>query len=270
MPDLLLVPLCALLWCCLRLLTCCAFALVSCVCILSVTGSWNWSLWWISTCVRPVNCFLLYFLWWTLKLGVDLSQLFLTLSLCCESCKVEVTHVNIYLITTHELCRALSSLWGRHDLHYNDTVDIFPVTLIVTSLLPVGICGLIRQLVQAIWSCDETRQEGRGWDLRGKKRERGKKGGFMEYQSIQTIYECELISSSPPCIHLPACGLTNNLHPYLPLTFLLLVAVVLPAIGTQASWAVKPTREGAPGALLPLCKPLASKAVSGSPYLSWG
>lgn len=31
------------------------------------------------------------------------------------------------------------------------------MTLIVTSLLPVGICGLIRQLVQAIWSCDETR-----------------------------------------------------------------------------------------------------------------
>lgn len=128
-----------------------------------------------------------------LNLGVDLSQLFLTWSLCCESCKVEVTHVNIYLITTHELYRALSSLWGRHDLHYNDTVDIFPVTLIVTSLLPVGICGLIRQLVQAIWSCDETRQEERGWDLRGKKRERGKKGGFMEYQSILKIYEYELI-----------------------------------------------------------------------------
>lgn len=85
-----------------------------------------------------------------LKPGVDLNQLFLTSSLCWESCKVEVTHVNIYLITTHELCRALSSLWERHDLHYNDTVDIFPVTLIVTSLLPVGIFGLIRQLVQAI------------------------------------------------------------------------------------------------------------------------
>lgn len=182
-----------------------------------------------------------------LKPGVDLSQLFLTSSLCCESCKVEVTHVNIYLITTHELCRALSSLWGRHDLHYNDTVDIFPVTLIVTSLLPVGICGLIRQLVQAIWSCDETRQEGRGWDLRGNKREWGKKGGFVEYQSIQNIYKCELIQSSPPCIHLPTCGFTNILHcrtqhPYSS-PFLLLVAVVLPGIWAQASWAVKPTRE---------------------------
>jgi len=49
------------------------------------------------------------------------------------------------------------------------------VTLIVTSLLPVGICGLIRQLVQAIWSCDETRQEGGGCNVRGKEEGGGKK-----------------------------------------------------------------------------------------------
>lgn len=146
---------------------CCAFALLPCVypvCCEELELEYSW----IPTYVMLVNCFLLHFLWQEAEAWSSCEPVFPHSSLCCDSCKVEVTYVNIYLITTCELCRALSSLWGRHDLHYNDTVDIFPVTLIVTSLLPVGICGLIRQLAQAIWSCDETRQEGGGWDLRGK------------------------------------------------------------------------------------------------------
>lgn len=119
-------------------------------------------------------------------------------SLCSDSCKVGTTHVNICLITTRELCRALSSLflspWGRHDLHYNDTVDIFPMTLIVTSSLPVSICGLIRQLVQAIWSCDETVQEA------GREGRQGRSGGralFPPTSRTLRMKELDLIESCP-------------------------------------------------------------------------
>lgn len=167
-------------------------------------------------------------------------------SLCSDSCKGEVTHVSIYLITTCGLFRALSSLWGRHDLHYNDTVDIFPVTLIVTSLLPVGICGFIRRLVQAIWSCDETRQEGGGWGLRrrgGKK----KKKGFSEYQSTLSIYQSNLMFSP---VHLSCC-LWICEHPllqkagFLQLAVSTAAAVVRGAPSTRslASWASRPDRE---------------------------
>lgn len=55
---------------------------------------------------------------------------------------------------------------------------------------------------------------------------------------------------------------------HLPLAFLLVMAVVLPATGAQASWAVKPTREGGPEAAFSFCKPLASKAGLGSLHLS--
>lgn len=197
-------------------------------------------------------------------------------SLCSDSCKVEVTHVNIYLITTCELCRAVSSLWGRHDLHYNDTVDIFPVTLIVTSLLPVGICGLIRQLVQAIWSCDETRQEWGGWDLREKD-----EGGKDDSWDIKTHRIFINVSSSNLLPHAPVFLSVDSQAPRaaepsiltahcLLLAFMVLVAVTLSEGGALAFWAAKPTREGCLGALVLFFKPLGSKADSDTLRLSWG
>lgn len=199
-------------------------------------------------------------------------------SLCSDSCKVEVTHVNIYLITTRELCRALSSLWRRHDLHYNDTVDIFPVTLIVTSLLPVGICGLIRQLVQAIWSCDETRQEGGGWDLRRKEEGVGEREDSWSIRAHRAFTNA---SSSNPLLLVPVSlpGNSQVLHAAesstptaccLPLAFLVLMAVLFPAVGALASWTAEPTREGGSRAPALYRKPLGNKTALDTLHLSWG
>lgn len=85
-------------------------------------------------------------------------------SLFKSSCYI---HVNIYIKITFELCRALSNLFlsqgGKHNLHYNDTVDIFPMIVIVAQSLPVIIFGFISWNNPELWWNSSIGKEVKTW-----------------------------------------------------------------------------------------------------------